>query len=231
MASRRVIMHRRALHARRGKTLNAQTVRVRTPAAVLDARRRATAAVTSLRVTPFSSPLRRRQPPAQAAVAEAVCTGGHADWDSLAARDAMLCRCGIPCSFSDNAEAECEACLQRALQVDSTHFDAHLQVCTLVVTLERSARADQCTSHWRCDRAVGAGVVHRSCIHRSDHGHRPLPPPSLNRGVRIHGERSACSTMQRATILKHASCNIKRPTCEYASYGMQRSAHVACGPV
>ena len=103
----------------------------------------------------------------------------RSDRDSLAARDAMLCRCGIPCSFSDNAEAECEACLQRALQVDSTHFDAHLQVCTLVVTLERSARADQCASHWRCDRAVGAGVVHRSCIHRSDHGHRPSASAQL----------------------------------------------------
>ena len=91
MASRRVIMHRRALHARRGKTLNAQRVRVRTPAAVLDARRRATAAVTSLRVTPFSSRLRRRRPPAQAAAAEAVCTGGHADPIGILLPLGMLC--------------------------------------------------------------------------------------------------------------------------------------------
>ena len=52
----------------------------------------------------------------------------------------MLCRCGIPCSFSDNAEAECEACLQRALQVDSTHFDAHLQVSSWSRWSARRAR-------------------------------------------------------------------------------------------
>ena len=62
-----------------------------------------------------------------------------------------------PCSFSDNAEAECEACLQRALQIDSTHFDAHLQVAA------PGASSRHCAD--RCNAAVPDLYVTCATLH------------------------------------------------------------------